>query len=72
MFLNEVNYLAGMYEIPDVVPVTKIVVTAFDTLINTVAEGATLQMVATILPEDASNQDVIWSVDDPARPQLIQ
>ncbi len=67
MFFNEVNNLAGMYEIPDVVPVTKIVVTAFDTLINTVAEGATLQMVATIFPEDATNQDLIWSVDDPGK-----
>ena len=67
MFFNEVNSLAGMYEIPDVVPVTKIVVTAFDTLINSVTEGATLQMVATVFPEDATNQDVIWSVDDPTK-----
>ena len=64
MLLNEVNNLAVMYEIPDVVPVTKIVVTPVDTLINTVAVGATLQMVATVLPEDATNRDVIWSVDD--------
>ncbi len=67
MFFNEVNNLAGMYEIPDVVPVQKIVVTAFDTLINSVTVGATLQMVATVLPDDATNTDVIWSVDDPTK-----
>ena len=63
MMLNEVEYLASMYEIPDVVPVESITITSEGDA-NTLKVGYTLQMYATIMPEDASNQDLVWSVSD--------
>jgi hypothetical protein len=63
MMLNEIEYLANQYEIPDVVPVESIRVSSEGDA-NTLKVGYTLQMYATIMPEDASNQDIVWSVSD--------
>ncbi|WP_052446896.1 Ig-like domain-containing protein [Candidatus Soleaferrea massiliensis] len=34
---------------------------------ETIYTGATLQLTATVLPEDAANKNVTWSVDDPSK-----
>jgi hypothetical protein len=58
-----VLYDAPPVEPPVVVPVTDVTVTPETATINA---GATLQLNAIVLPADATNQDVIWTSDNPA------
>ncbi|EHJ02096.1 cell wall/surface repeat protein [Clostridium sp. DL-VIII] len=46
------------------VPVSKITVTSTTGMSQITTDGGTLQMVASVLPSDADNQDVTWSVDE--------
>jgi DNA-binding response OmpR family regulator len=63
MMINEIEFLANQYDIPDLVPADSIAVYS-EGGVTTLDEGKTLQMYVTILPVDATNQDVVWSVDN--------
>ena len=47
-----------------VVPVTSITVSSKTSATTITANGGTLQMVAGVLPEDAGNQEVTWTVEN--------
>lgn len=45
-----------------VIPVTAIVVSAEGGVVVIDVDNGTLQMIATIIPSDATNQEIVWSV----------
>ena len=55
---------AGSVEIVISIEVTGITITAADDATTITTNGGTLQMVATVLPEDATDKTVTWSVND--------
>lgn len=54
--------IAGLEQVKPNVPVTGITVKGQDNMTSIATRGGTLQMSAVILPSDASNKNVVWSV----------